>query len=516
MKRKKILAMFLAAVMGASLLTGCGGKNSETDVQSQNPTVEGSESSSGESYSSDGAIDPSELEPVVLVWNLVGTPQDDQETVFEEVNKVLKEKLNTTVQFNIIDWGTYDEKMKVAIATGEKFDICFTSDWTNPYVSNAQKGAYYPLDDLLQEYGTNILAQVPESYWDATKVGGEVYGVINYQVTARISGVSFPEDVVEELDYDISKITSYADLTDYFATVKEKMPDMVPFLGMGVGSSEMPRLNTWESGFAIDYLFGPLAVRAEDPRAAFNAVESPEFMEFCKLNRSWYENSYVRKDVASISDGKGEASTHNYAAFITGAGPGSVQTESTNAGFPVVQAQTIPALVSTGSIQAALTAISINSEHPERAMMVLDYLFADKDTYNMLCYGIEDKHYEAVNDYTIKVKEDGGYSPGIAWEFGSWFNAKLIEGQDEDHWDQIKEINETALTSPVLGFVYDSSNVKNETAQITALMSEYLPGLVSGSVDPEVKIPELIEKMNAAGMDKIIEDANAQLAEWNQ
>ena len=511
MKKKQVLAAVLAAVMGASMLAGCGNSAESGNVSSENESSQAASSSETEQQGQTGQ-EPAELEPVELVWNIVGTPQDDQDTVFAEVNKVLQEKLNTTVQFNVIDWGAYDEKMKVAIATDEDYDICFTSDWTNPYVSNAQKGAYYPMTELLEKYAPHIMEQVPESYWDATRVGGEIYGVVNYQVTARIEGGSFPADTVEELGYDVSKITSWPDMTDYFATVQEKKPDMIPFLG---GGQSMPMLISDEKGFEMDYLSGPLAVRAEDPTKALNGVETQEFMDYCKLMRDWYEKGYVRKDVASITDTKGEVKTHKYAAFSTGVGPGSPQVESANAGFTVVQAQTVPAYVSTGTIQAALTAISINCEYPDRAMMLLDYLFEDKDLYNMLCYGIEGKHYEKVNDYSIKVIEDGGYNPGIAWEFGSWFNAMLLEGQDEDHWDQIKEINETALTSPVLGFVYNPDNVKNEMAQITALMSEYLPGLLTGSVDPEEKIPELIEKMNAAGMDKIIEDANAQLAAWN-
>lgn len=512
MKKKQVLATVLAVIMGMSILAGCGNSAESGNVSSGNESSQAESSSSSESEPEQTEQEPAELEPVELVWNIVGTPQDDQEAVFEEVNKVLKEKLNTTVQFNVIDWGAYDEKMKVAIATNEDYDICFTSDWTNPYVSNAQKGAYYPMTELLKEYAPHIMEQVPENYWEATRVGGEIYGVVNYQVTARIEGISFPADTVEELGYDVSKITSWSDLTDYLSTVQEKKPDMIPFLGGGLS---MPMLISNEKGFSMDYLSGPLAVRAEDPTKALNGVETQEFMDYCKLMRDWYEKGYVRKDVASITDTKGEVKTHKYAAFSTGVGPGSPQVESSNAGFTVVQAQTIPSYVSTGTIQAALTAISVNCKHPDRAMMLLDYLFEDKDLYNMLCYGIEGKHYEKVNDYSIRVLEGSGYNPGIAWEFGSWFNAMLLEGQDEDHWDQIKEINETALTSPVLGFVYDPGNVKNEMAQITALMSEYLPGLLRGNVDPEEKVPELIEKMNAAGMEKIIEDANTQLAEWS-
>lgn len=496
MRKKQFIAASLAVVMGASLVTVGGGKKVEAN------------SAASEEQAADT------LEPVELVWYLVGTPQDDQAAVFEEVNKVLKEKLNTTVEFNIIDWGSYDEKMKVITATNEPYDICFTSDWTNPYTTNAQKDAYYPLSELLEKYGTHIMEQVPEAYWDATKVNGEIYGVINYQITARINGVSFPADVVEELGYDVSQIHSDSDLSDYFAVAQEKMPDMIPYLGSANTATGIPALITDETGFSIDTIQGPIAVRAEDLKTAFNALESEEFMNYCKLRKDWYEKGYVRKDVTSISDSKAEVKTHKYAAYSSGVGPGSPETEGAIAGYPLVQAQTTPSYVSTGSIQAALSAISVNCENPERAMMVMDYLFEDKDLYNMLCYGIEGKHYEKVNDYSIKVLEDGGYNPGIAWEFGSWFNAMLREGQDEDLWDQLKEINETALTSPILGFVYDSSNVKNEMAQITALMAEYMPGLLNGTVDPEEKIPELIEKVNAAGMEKVLEDASKQLTDW--
>ena len=497
MKNKKALCFLLAASMALSLVTGCSGS----------PASDGSSVASG---SSTGGGDTNE--EVKLIWNLIGTPQSDQDTVFEEVNKVLKEELNTTVQFNLIDWGSYDQKMKMAISTNEAFDMCYTADWSNAYAPNAQKGAFAELDDLLQKYGKNILEQVPESYWDAVKIGGKIYGVINYQITARIPGCSFPKDVVDEIGYDVSKIHKYADLEDYFKVIQEKRPDLTPFLSMD--KTTMPVLLTEETGYFMDYLSGPLAVLEKDPTKSINAVELPEFMDFCKMMQDWYEKGYVRKDVASITDTQAEAKTHEYAAFLTGTGPGSAQVESGVAGFEVVQAQVIPSNLSTGSIQAALTSISKNSQHPDRAMMVLDYLFKDKETYNTLSYGIKGKHYNEMEDGSMELIADSGYNPGVPWAMGSWFNAKLLKGQPEDLWEQQKEINETAIQSPVLGFVYDSTNVKTEFAQITNLMSEYLPGLVTGTVDPEEKIPELIEKMNAAGMGKIMEDADKQLAEW--
>jgi putative aldouronate transport system substrate-binding protein len=372
------------------------------------------------------------------------------------------------------------------------------------------------LDDLLAQDAPNILEQVPESYWDATRIGGKIYGVINYQISARINGLAFPRPVVDDLGYDVSKIKKYSDLEEYLALAKEKRSDLTPFLGFGL-TGEMPWLNNFDTGFEIDYLSGPLGVRQGDPQTAINVVETQEFKDFCAMTRSWYENGYVRADVASISDYKAEEDSFLYASWTSGI---SIKDADGNAagsvaaGKPKVQAQTIPPLLSTGSIQAALTAISRTSKNPETAIKVLDFLFADKEAYNILVHGIKDKHYTEPNDWSISPIIDSGYMPEIAWVFGSWFNAKLIEGQPEDYWDYYRNVNETALASPVLGFVYDPSNVRNELAQITALIAEYLPGLSTGSVNPDEKIPELIEKMNQAGMGTVIEDASEQLKTW--
>lgn len=502
MKKKQVIAAILTVAMGVSLLGGCGTAKEETKNNEEGGQVK-------EEVKEDDLS-----EPVELVWYVIGTPQDDQEVVFDEVNKVLEKELNTTVDFQVIDYGSYDDKMQMMISTGESFDICFTSDWANPYVSNAQKNAFYPLTELLEKYGTNILEQVPEDYWEATKVGDEIYGVINYQISARSKGVSFPKDVVEKIGYDVSKIHSYEDMTDYFEVVKEKKPDMIPFLGFDPNSTEMPMF-VEEDGYVMDYLSGPIAVRPDDVTKAFNAIESSEFMEFCKMSRDWYNKGYVRKDIMTV-DGTSEKKTHDYASYTSGVGPDSEITEADTVGYEVVQTQTVPSFLSTGSIQAALSAISINSEYPERAMMVLDYLFKDKDTYNMLCYGLEGKHYNPVNEHSVDIIEDGGYIPGNQWVYGSWYNAKVVKGQSEDLWERQKAKDAAALKSPVLGFVFNPSNVKTEMAQIQALMDEYLPSLMTGVADPEEKIPELVEKMNAAGMDKIIEDANSQLVEWNK
>ena len=71
--------------------------------------------------------------------------------------------------------------MKVIIASGEEYDLCYTANWVNNYYSAVSKGAYLPLDDLLSTYGKDIKSAIPAKFWNAARVKGKLYGILNYQ-----------------------------------------------------------------------------------------------------------------------------------------------------------------------------------------------------------------------------------------------------------------------------------------------------------------------------------------------
>jgi putative aldouronate transport system substrate-binding protein len=56
--------------------------------------------------------------------------------------------------------------------------------------------------------------------------------------------------------------------------------------------------------------------------------------------------------------------------------------------------------------------------------------------------------------------------------------------------------------------------VKNEVAAFNNVVTEFTGALWSGTVDPEKTIPKFIEKLKAAGSDKVIAEKQRQLDEW--
>ncbi|HPU63133.1 MAG TPA: DUF3502 domain-containing protein, partial [Mobilitalea sp.] len=79
-------------------------------------------------------------------------------------------------------------------------------------------------------------------------------------------------------------------------------------------------------------------------------------------------------------------------------------------------------------------------------------------------------------------------------------------------WEE--EQNKLAKKSPAMGFTFDSSEVKTEYTAVSNVIQQYLPGLLCGSVDPEVVIPEFRSKLSDAGLDAIIAAKQKQLDEW--
>jgi putative aldouronate transport system substrate-binding protein len=46
------------------------------------------------------------------------------------------------------------------------------------------------------------------------------------------------------------------------------------------------------------------------------------------------------------------------------------------------------------------------------------------------------------------------------------------------------------------------------------VINEYFPGLQTGSMDPETELPKFIQKLKAAGIDKIVAAEQEQLNAW--
>ena len=100
--KKKLVAALLAATMTLGLLAGCG--SSGDTSSSGDAASSGSSSEAGAS----GEVDTSK--EVELVMYVISDRPAGQDIVDENINAILKEKLNCTLKFNWSGWAEYSQK----------------------------------------------------------------------------------------------------------------------------------------------------------------------------------------------------------------------------------------------------------------------------------------------------------------------------------------------------------------------------------------------------------------------
>jgi putative aldouronate transport system substrate-binding protein len=88
------------------------------------------------------------------------------------------------------------------------------------------------------------------------------------------------------------------------------------------------------------------------------------------------------------------------------------------------------------------------------------------------------------------------------------------DGTVSDRRAEHKEFMENAVISPIYGFTMDTANVKTAVASISNVESQYLGGLLTGELDPDVYIPEFISALENAGINDVITEAQSQLDAW--
>ena len=79
-------------------------------------------------------------------------------------------------------------------------------------------------------------------------------------------------------------------------------------------------------------------------------------------------------------------------------------------------------------------------------------------------------------------------------------------------WTELVERYEKeAVTSPIMGFTFDITPVQEECLAMASIWQQYIYELQTGTSDPDVVFPELREKLEAVGLQKVIDEAQAQL-----
>src|SRR5467141_1830170 len=452
------------------------------------------------------------------------TPVPDSALVQDAMNKILKSKYGVTIKLNPIDFGAYDQKQKLAVAGGDVQDIVYSVPWVNNYYVNVAQGALKPLDDLLHKYAPKTYASMTVQSWQATKVNGKIYGVLNQQPWTRPIGPRVRKDLADKYNLDLTKVNTFDDLTPFLAAVKAGEPKVTPIGIAQIADKGGPYSAAYLGYEIVDGVStdaGVIGVKADDPNLkVVNIATLPEFFHQVQLARQWFQAGYYPVDLP------GDQVTANwragkYAMEIDVVHRDSVGQLKLTYGYDFVAKGLGPLILTTSGIIATMNNISSTSKNPQAAMKVIEAFNNDLDVYHLICLGIEGKHYVVTDQKNNVVGFPTGvtatnnrYNPQSSWMFGNIFNDYYSSEDVVGAWPLSLKDNQTATPSQALGFAFDPTNVKTELAQVQLAQQQYGYPLIMGRVDSRAGLQTYLSKLHDAGVGKVISEIQRQLDKW--
>lgn len=464
------------------------------------------------------ATDASKLEPYELNCYFLAAQQKDQDAVQNEINKQLTKKINATIKLNFLFWDNYSTKIDLNIASGEPMDTAFTASWYG-YSNNVAKNAFLELDNLLTKYAPETKKQINSAYLKAPRIEGKLYAIPTEKELAAAYGVVVKKALVDKYKFDLSKVKKPEDFEKMFSVIKAKEKGIIPFLASSTNSP------VWFSSAFYEHIGDtqiPGSINKFNGKTqVVNEMDSPEYIKLLKLTRKWFLKGYINKDAATIKDQSTIEKEGRFFMEPQQLKPGKADELSQSYGYKLLQvgAYDVKPYIGTGDATNSMTAIPSTSKDPARAMMFINLMHTDATLMNLLAWGIPNKNYVKKNanqiDFPAGVTaETSGYNHGMQWTMGNQMLDYLWANENPKKWALMKEFNNSAITSKIIGFNYNSESVFSKEAAVKTVFATYMPAIACGSVDYLKYWDRMKSMMESAGLKDVLAEKQKQVNEY--
>lgn len=498
--KKKILALVLAASMAAGL-AAC-----------QKSGKEAKEGEKGGKYD--------QVTYAYCTFNNIPS-EEALDAVEEEINKITREKIGAEITLMPIAIADYSSKINLALQGGDKIDIYQSLGDFGTYVSTDM---CYDISDLIGKYASETKELIGEDWLSACKKKDALYGIPCMKPIALTPMVIYRQDIVDELGIDMSKVNAIEDVTEVLKKVKSAHPEMIPLSAVQTGEIGVST-NYGQVDFLNDDRYKPVGVLMGDSFKVTDLYSSDRFYKLCSLVRGWYKEGLVMQDAATTTSAAAETmSSGNYFGYIAAYSYPEEDTalsiEGQVAGHDLGAKIIGDAYLSTADINAVSFMIASTTDVEEAAMKFLNLTYTDEKIINLLIYGIEGRDYVKNEDGSVSYPkgEDATTVPYTAQlscgTLGNFFKMYQMGKSTPDSLKWELEQNKNAKMSPAMGFTFDSGSVKTQYTAVLNVISQYLPGLICGSLDPDTEIKKFVSALKDAGYQDILDEKQKQLEEW--
>lgn len=434
--------------------------------------------------------------------------------VEHELNDRLKRDLNVKLDLTYIPWSNYQQKLELALSTGENYDLFwYGSSFVSVYYT---KGYIQPLDDLMAEYGPDLIKHIPEDNFKQNRIDGKLWAIPSQAFTSagKFSSVMVRQDLLEKVG--MKQVETIADLEQFYKRMHDLNPSYYGYLETDRGHEMLWRELTERNYSSLDERM--LFMVDEDTGEMLSYVESDLYRKVTQLRESWVEQGIIDKNVVGNPAAKIDQENAGKLLFRVGAISRAMENLQTARNTdPKARLREYflnkekPKFITTPSNEAFM--ITAASEHPERAMMFMNWILESKDNYNFIIYGVEGKDYEIENG-KIKILTNGQLMYEWMWRNKDYFTAPA-DVEDEIIHDMLSN-DENARISKLSGFHFNEASVKNEMAQVMAVFKEKFEPIHFGLISYEDHYEEALAALKKAGFDTVFAELKRQFSAFQK
>ena len=482
MKMRKVLALALSLVLTAGILAGCKSKSPTPAQNAEKITI----------------LYPGE--------------ESDRMTDFlqNEFAAKMKQDLNLEVELIFVPWDQYWEKKDIMLANKEPIDLYW--DGLPDLSSMVNKQQCQPLDDLIKQYGQDMLKVLPMEQINGGKVKGTIYGIPTAYApsSCMYQLICVRQDILE--DVGMNSIETPEDLMKFSQLAKEKYPDI-----KGGGDPIFKPLTRYYTDEQYNWVgYQDLVVFGEDTHKAYSYFETEAFQELCKFNRRMNQAGLYNDDVTTkYNERDSRMQTGNYLWVEGSLGKENEIIDAVRANAPDAKLKSYLLSPEKGRyITAAggeVLCVPHSATNPAGAIKFLNWLYSSQENYLFALYGVEGKDYEIVDGRIKDLTTDDLF---YEWMFRNQNYQMFAPEVDQAYIDSYKNWDSTAKLSASFGFAFDNENVKDLEAKLGEATGKLCTPLETGFVDFDTAYPEMVKALKDAGIDQYVAEVQRQLDEY--
>lgn len=530
---RKFTFTLFSIILVFSMIVGCAPAATPTDTPAEKPPSDVQPTTVPAADQPTDAVQPAEAnsEPVEILWIHPFQGYNDQElkAVEDAASAYLQKKgVNAKIKFDAYrGFEDYQKKVPLSEAAGETCDLVFTANWVNDFFGGSRNGYFLSLDDLLPKYAPELWAYYSPEVWNGSRgtPGGPITAVPNGAPWYDSSGITIADWVTDKYPLDLSTINKPEDLEGYMADVLEKEPGLRYFFGNRSDSSYGLNDSNHYGYTKIPNLSWFLAMKYDDKdHKIVNITTLPEYAAKLKMTRDWAQKRFMWTAVKEDNELMAAYKANQVAADFSYYDPTFDGVADSRFSGVVQHGKLIysPLILDPNRITASMNAVCATSEHPEIAVQVLNLDQTDAEFYNILAWGVPDRHWtwqdkdKKLIQFTNSDFNALGYQ-SFFWSIGNYWLQYYTDPSQADRktLDVIKANQDKAVAPVFTGFVFDPTSVQTEMANLASVQTEFEAPLFQGSVaDVDQGLKTLQEKLKEAGIDKVLAEAQKQVDAW--